>query len=504
MMAETERPVCHERRVRRLPGPRRCPYNIPTCNCARRRKGENATSSHVDHDRLRFYETLMDSTVTNVLRSPAAHREQLFVQFFNHSSSWLHTLPGRYSITKKLRSWFALSGRAMTAATDALLLTQFGLSAKVEQAIAQGQRRHCDALVLLRNELSGPRNIHSTETITAIDALRLCENYTVLAHDSAVWKFHTRALVDAIVARGPSKADPTSSLLLSALHASFNYSVEARKTSPFCRSEWTEVLNQDCQGRLWCLFKLACQSSALIERFDKVSDTEEAEGLLQDMLSLDQQCRQWLVAWYQDLPEPPYRTVGIEQLPHFLGQYGSITDTFASYHVFDDATVALGHKAYWAAILPLRQALLELCSSEYVQDSVSFANPGFIVNSVLDTADDLCRSAASDIESGGYNKASFRQSSMQSGLVWAAELYRKYDRPRKSEYCRALLQGPRRSTSTEQKNASVGPRWLGADNVLIRRLLWQDFVGPARCTCLPPSVKRAEHQCSPGNEASPD
>ena len=65
-------------------------------------------------------------------------------------------------------------------------------------------------------------------------------------------------------------------------------------------------------------------------------------------------------------------------------------------------------------------------------------------------------------------------------LLWIARLYEKLGNKQKTEYCRSILKTQGSLGQTVSENAQ-SIHWLDVDGFFLRRLLWQDSLGPSKC-----------------------
>ena len=310
-----------------------------------------------------FFELIMETDTLQLIKSPAAHREQLFVTFIN-GLGLIQTLPSRYVLLGKLRDWFEPRGHVMAAATDCLLLTHFAHMMRGERCAIGADKLHGFALHALAKELENPNVANEDGVLAATDALGIRQLYSERPCEQ-----HVHGLCSLLRARGtePSRymTGLSKDLLFGALHVALMFALSSRTRLVFGEPRWMHTLESNCSGRVWCLFHLAFSVPAALEKVDKITytSTEEVATLLNQLIELEHRFQIWLLMWYEEFPDSPITSTSVTNFRDFVARHGPIAETFPSSYVFHSFTMALGHITYWTMILPLREAIFDLAIS---------------------------------------------------------------------------------------------------------------------------------------------
>ncbi|KAK1020627.1 hypothetical protein LTR33_018835, partial [Friedmanniomyces endolithicus] len=207
----------------------------PLSKAARVSRVVHARDDAVEKDRLLFFETVAAVRSLAMINSPGAFREQLFMNFTTKFAIVAMRTNGR-DILDKLHDWFTPHGKAMVAATDCLLLTQYAHdSNQLHQYKSEGTKQHSLAINALRISLSKPEAVTDDDALSATDALGVCEAMglrellTGVPQGQDAWRQHSRGLCTLIKLRGPqclsTPSEHVHGMVLNAMHAGLGDSI---------------------------------------------------------------------------------------------------------------------------------------------------------------------------------------------------------------------------------------------------------------------------------------
>ncbi|KAK5123455.1 hypothetical protein LTR85_002493 [Meristemomyces frigidus] len=420
----------------------------------------------------------MATRLTSSVRSPAAFRQQLLLNFVSNIC-WIQSLPGAYQILSRLQAWFATGGTAMAAATDCLLLTQFAQDAKSERWRLEALKRHSAAISTLQHALCKPRVATDDDLLSAIDALGVCEALgmgTVSANvpqGEDAWRQHALGLCTLLGLRGPvcTADERTHHVVFNAMYVGLTNNVSRGKALIFGEPRWQRALEVSCAGRMWCLFHSGCKFPALLERVDALDTVSDPAGaavvLLSELVGLQDTLQQWLLAWYREMPGLPFRTVSITEYPPFVATHGPIADSFPAAFLFPSLIEASGHLTYWTFLLFVRQAIYDLVSQPYVKT--------FSTQQQRDRFWHEFRMA-----NGGGER------DLYGSMFWAARWYEQEGDHLKADFCASVLGDhmvPSGEPQASPSPAAADDFMIVGKGILLQRLVWLDCVGPTSCAC---------------------
>lgn len=456
-------------------------------------------------DRLRFFEAVTSINALRIFRSPATVREQLFANFVTEFGT-AETIPDGRQILETLRDWFTASGKAMVAATDCLLLTQYGHDTKQEQYAMEGRKWYGVALRTLQQELCKPQAGTNDDLLVVTDALSVCESLVFRnlpsepLHGEEAWRKYARGMCSLLAVRGPqclaSLCQHNRDVVFNAMFTGIADCMSTPKALTLGEPAWQQALEASCCGRMWCLFHIACRFPALLERMDKMAlsaDPEtEALAVLTNLADVEGKFQTWLLAWYDDFTYPLVRTSSITNYDSFVARHGPLVDQFPQVFTFASFVEALGLLAYWTMLLFVKEAIYDLSMRPYaIAHTTKRERKGFN-EGVYECADAICQSVPYFLETKrGMKGARWRDCGGDQGLFgsicWSARWYEKQGDIHKAEFCKSVIE---RDLHVFGEPSSPSPTsadswWLVGKVILLKRLLWQRCVGPTTCALKP-------------------
>lgn len=419
------------------------------------------------------------------------------------SACRVQTIPNRYHFLAKLRDWFNPRGLATAAATDCLLLTQFANDVKDDRCRAEGSKRYAAAIRVLRHALDKPQAASDDDVVSATDALGVCEAVgaggvsTGFSHDGRAWRQHARGLCALLRIRGSGYVNLCSGrardIVFNAIYAASTEGGSRRKSTMFGEPRWQRALEANCSGKMWCFLHIICRGPGLLERVDALHSASqpvrEAALVLHELLKVQARMQSWLLAWYKELPELPFGTVGITHYPSFVAMSGPRADQFPSVFTFPSVVEAFGLLTYWTVLLFIRKEIYKLSIQPYAISHTTQRQRDNFHLSVYECADALCQSApfflTPSADSRNWHTIGGERD-LCGSLFWAARWYGEQKDWSKAEYCESVLGGQIFSYK-EQKDLPISVAtddwWVMGKVFLLQRLLKQECVGPSSCAC---------------------
>lgn len=484
----------------------KCPFGISTCTgCRAVGKSAHLDEGTVSLHRLQFSKMIMALNMTFMVRSPATFRDQLFEKFIG-TGHWVRTMPGGYRLLSRLKDWFTPRGKAMAAATDSLLLSQSAHDTADEALRLECNRRYVVAISVLRAALLNPRAAYDEDILFATDALGVWEALgfddvgSVISQGHNRWLLHGRGLCTLLRARGPHSIKDAPGryrgIVFNAMYVAINDSMAHRQSLMFGQPDWQRALEAGCHGRMWCFSHIAARFPAFLVRLDALDATvdiaaDEASEILSGLLDLQNALKLWLLAWYEDLPELPTRSISVAEYTSFIARLGPLADQIPMALSFPSLVEAFGHLAYWTFSLFVRRAIYDLSMRPEVLHIATPAQRHTFCEDVYDCADSICRSAPFYLllvespygdkqgwQSGGYER------DLYGSLFWALQWYTSRGNQLKMEFCRAIVGGHIRDREERQLLPSPHAAdgwWIVGKILLFQRLVWQDLLGPSSC-----------------------
>ena len=436
-----------------------------------------ASSSHVivQAHRRHFFETVFRASAQQIITSPAAYREQLFSTFVNELTV-LYDMPSRYSLLSRLRDWFEPRCDSGVIATDCLLLLHFARVTGDNQVLFEGKRRHYLAIHCLKAKLASPAATNDDTLLVSMDALGICHLY-----EQEPRRKHAQGLRRLLEVRGPgamqSVTGLTRDLVFNALHINLIACMTSRTACMFGEPRWSRALETSCNGRVWCLFRLACRIPAALARIDTIGSASKSEvaALLSQLVSLGRQFQEWLLIWYEEIIGPPIRSAPWTDSPQWTARYGSSSLAFPQAFSFPTFPVALGHLTYWAMLLPLREAIYTLATHPQAAQLTTPAYHKVLFDATDECADSICRMAPFMLTNTEVPKGGAR--SLYGALLPTLKWYQRSGQVDKVAFCQTILATQDRVSAASLEHID----WVDVDGFLMRRLMWQNVIGPSRC-----------------------
>ena len=438
----------------------------------------------IEEERRHFLQVLLStSAVKSNIHSPAAVREHLFGGFLN-DLTWLQTTPARHQSLQMLRMWFdgGKDDGALAAATEALLLAQLSLTLQDGQYLAAAKRRYGLAISRCARKLATkPHGItHWIEVLATIQALGTCEMYEELAHGGTVWHQHNDGMTAIVRQLSVSAEDLTNDFtrmtVYNAIDTSLKTAVVASRPSVFVEGHWAEIISLSCEGRGWCLQHVVCHLPTLLYQMDNLpcdsTATEKIANLLEGLLKIERDLHRWLRTWYETSQNLLIHIKNISNFPNFVQQHRDVAMTFPNVFDFPSPAAAHGHLIYYDWLSTVRQAICILHLRTESSLIVSDDDRAYALRNATECADAACMLVP---YSSRMEKTEPSKSLLQV-LGSAARWYGKTEQIEKLRYAQHITEHQGR-----QYEYQYLLRWQDVNGFLVRRVLLEQCIGPARC-----------------------
>ncbi|TKA82753.1 hypothetical protein B0A55_01096 [Friedmanniomyces simplex] len=456
----------------------------------------------VKSHRLHFFETVTAVSTSAMIDSPAAFREQLFMNFVTNFAI-VAMMSGGKEILALLHDWFTPRGKAMAAATDCLLITQFAHDANLDRYRSEGGKQHSLAINALRRSLSKPDAVSDDDALSATDALGVCEAmglrelFTGLPQGEDTWRQHSRGLCTLLQLRGPqclsSPSEHLHGMIFNAMQAGLGDSISSRRAFTLGGPHWQRALESSCSGRVWCMYHMVYRLPELLERMDNmdsVADPDsEALEVLTELIDIQHKLQEWLFAWYDEMPDSPFRTVSVTTYPSFIADHGPLADQFPVVFTFPSFVEAMGLIGYWTMLLFVKEAIFDLSTRPYALEHTTQHQRDAFCRDVYECADAICQCAPHFLSP----KTASEECQWQAGggardlygsMFWSVRWYEKQKDLRKLEFCKSVLGAKmpgQRDAQQSPSSAPVDDWWVLGKVFLLQRLLWRERIGPKTC-----------------------
>ncbi|TKA67218.1 hypothetical protein B0A55_08781 [Friedmanniomyces simplex] len=371
-----------------------------------------------------------------MINSPGAFREQLFMNFVTNFTI-VAMMSGGKEILAQLHDWFTPRGKAMAAATDCLLITQFAHDANLDRYRSEGGKQHSLAINALRRSLSKPEAVSDDDALSATDALGvyeamgLRELFTGLPQGEDTWRQHSRGLCTLLQLRGPqclsSPSEHLHGMIFNAMQAGLGDSISSRKAFTLGGPHWQRALESSCSGRV-CL----------------ADPDSEALEVLTELIDIQHKLQEWLFAWYDEMPDSPFRTVSVTTYPSFIAEHGPLADQFPVVFTFPSFVEAMGLIGYWTMLLFVKEAIFDLSTRPYALEHTTQRQRDAFCRDVYECADAICQCAPHFLSP----KTASEECQWQAGggardlygsMFWSVRWYEKQKDNQKLEFCKSVL-----------------------------------------------------------------
>ncbi|KAK0249973.1 hypothetical protein LTR01_008656 [Friedmanniomyces endolithicus] len=483
----------------------------PLSKAARVPRIVHARVDAVEKDRLLFFETVAAVRSLAMINSPAAFREQLFMNFTTKFAI-VATMTNGGDILDMLHAWFTPHGKAMVAATDCLLLTQYAHdSNQLHQYKSEGTKQHTLAINALRISLSKPEAVNDDDALSATDALGVCEAMglgellTGIPQGQDAWRQHSRGLCTLIKLRGPQCLSSPSAhvhgMVFNAMHAGLGDSITSRKAFPLSGPDWQQALESSCSGRVWCMYHMVCEFPGFLERMDNMpyskAPQDEAMEVLTGLIDIQHKLQEWLFSWYQEMLGLPFHADSITSYPSFIADHGPLADQFPIVYSFPTFVEAIGMMGYWTMLLLVQEAIYDLSIRSYALEHTTPHQRDMFCANAYESADAICQCAPYYVSPKSASEEGQWQSAggtldLYSSMFWSVRWYEKHNDTSKLDFCKSVLE--HRTLGQAAETTPVDDWWVLGKVFLLQRLVWRECIGPAVCALR--RVRSVPDRCS--------
>ncbi|KAK0769090.1 hypothetical protein LTR02_006184 [Friedmanniomyces endolithicus] len=470
----------------------------PLRKAARVSRVVHAREDAVEKDRLLFFETVAAVRSLAMINSPAAFREQLFMNFTTKFAI-VSMMTNGNDILDKLHDWFTPHGKAMVAATDCLLLTQYAHdSNQLHQYKSEGTKQHSLAINALRLSLSKPEAVTDDDALSATDALGVCEAMglrellTGVPQGQDAWRQHSRGLCTLIKLRGPqclsTPSEHVHGMVFNAMHAGLGDSITSRKPFPLSGPAWQQALESSCSGRVWCMYHMVCEFPGYLERMDNMhfskAPEDEAIEVLTGLIDIQYNLQEWLFAWYEEMLGLPFNADSITSYPSFIARHGPLADQFPIVFSFPSFVEAIGMMGYWTMLLLVQEAIYDLSIRSYALEHTTQHQRDMFCANAYESADAICQCAPYYVSPKSASEEGQWQSAggtldLYSSMFWSVRWYEKHNDTPKLDFCKSVLE--HRTLGQAAETTPVDDWWVLGKVFLLQRLVWRECIGPANC-----------------------
>ncbi|KAK5121411.1 hypothetical protein LTR85_005243 [Meristemomyces frigidus] len=232
----------------------------------------------------------------------------------------------------------------------------------------------------------------------------------------------------------------------------------ARKACLFGEPQWIVAARRTFTGHVAELSNLAMRIPAILEQADKLvhakratPDVCEIATALTFCVELERELMDWRLQWYRDPAvevhptdishksascAQPYRTAGIEKYPAFLERFPDVARAFSTVIEYPSFTAAAWHDYYWACLITLREAILDV-SRLNPQPLLRSSNQDEVLTAaVYECADSLCQAVPFTREN--YANCFSGILVISGPLQLASKWYERQGDVAKLAWCRAM------------------------------------------------------------------